>query len=259
EGSTRFFGGTLILDVLRDVALKYDGTNDEEAFNYFVDNYALRLDAGVKRSLYGVISPEEIDTISKGVSAVHNDYLKDVVEEEGKVYLQLRSGKRQEVEEGSWIVNCSGHLLKEPSPYEPYLSEHQTVLSIQQTSAITFVTSFGAYFLPHLWFMGKLPSVPLYAFNHEKLHQKNRQAYFMAAAAQIVHNIMVIMDHVPFKVINDCGINFDNWYPMHRMMFLVLRLKANKKDYLTHFRVTLDKIEERHQIDCGVLFESSLR
>ena len=248
EGPTRYLGGTLILDMMRDLALRYDGDNDDEVFDYFLAHYGLALDGPAHACLFGLISPDEIAALDRGVTRVSHRYLEDVVDEAGAPVMVFRDGTREPIEPGSWIVNCTGHLLREARPHEPCLSPHGTVLSIQQTAAITFVTSFGAYFLTHLWMLGKLPGVPVSVMNHEALEQANSRAYLMVASTQLVYNIMLIIDNVPPGVILRCGINFDNWYPLYRVLFLTAKLKANRKRYLPHFEAVLRRVEAKYGI-----------
>ncbi|MEZ4436691.1 MAG: NAD(P)-binding protein [bacterium] len=248
EGPARYLGGTLILDMMRDLALRYDGDNDDAVFAYFLDRYGLALDGPAHACLFGLISPDEIAAIDRGAARITPAYLEDVVDDGDTPVMVYRDGRREPIEPGSWIVNCTGHLLRDARPHEPCVSPHGTTLSIQQTAAITFVTSFGAYFLTHLWLMGKLPGVPLWVMNHEALDRASSRSYLMAASTQLVYNIMQIIDAVPPRVILDCGINFDNWYPLYRVLWIVAKLKARKRAYLPHLEATLRRIEERHGI-----------
>ncbi len=138
-------------------------------------------------------------------------------------------------------------------PYEPYLSEHAAVVSIQPTSAVHFLTSFASYFLVHLFFLGKLRTLPLYELNQQELIAKNKTAWSSACATQALYNTMLVVDAVPSRVMREFGLNFDLWFPVHRRLIDLVKLKWNGRRYAEHCKKSLDRVRERYGVQCGVL------
>ena len=81
--------------------------------------------------LIGVLSEEENRTIAAGLNDVIMDHFADVVDRNGATELVFRSGATKAIQPGSWIVNCTGYLDGGDHPYEPYVSDSGSVLSIQ--------------------------------------------------------------------------------------------------------------------------------
>ena len=61
------------------------------------------------------------------------------------------------------------------------------------------------------------------------------------------------IDAVPFKVMNDCGLDFNRWYPLHRRIMAGLKLAHNKRENATTLKAALDKFQTKHDIKCGLL------
>jgi len=93
----------------------------------------------------------------------------------------------------------------------------------------------------------------LYELNHEEMIKKDKTAYIYIAMTQFLYNFILIMDNVPYKVLKDCKLNFQNWYPFHRQFLDVLGIMLHKKKYLAHFKRTLDVSRERYNVNCGPL------
>ncbi len=259
KGTKRWWGGHTSFKVFRDLALKYDGDNEDEAIAFFKRRYAIGLRDDCKQYMFGVLSEEENAIVSGGLQELIMDYVSDVIDDGDDVVMVFRSGERRAIEPGSWIVNCTGHLMRMAQPYEPYLSEHGAVLSIQPTSAIHFLTSVSAYFLVHLFYLGKLESLPLYEMNQQELMAKNKAAWSSACAAHALHNVTLIVGAVPSRVMQQFGLNFDLWYPPHRRLLDFIQLKRNGPRYAEHCRQTLDRVREKYGIRCGVLVRDAAR
>lgn len=256
EGFGRWWKGKTGLARSLDLARRFDGENEGEVFDYFRKTYALSLDGDCEEFVFGLLSEEELERISNGLRTVTMDYIADVVDAGGETTLICRGGKTQAVEPGSWFVNCTGYVMKETFPYEPYVSEQGLVVSVQPTSAVHFLTTFASYFLVHLLYLGKLQSLPLYELNYQDLVAKNKKLVPFAATAHMLYNTMLIMEAVPGNVMSDCGLDFDRWFPLPRRLLGVWKLKRNRGRYLGHFRKTLDRVRERYDIRCGVLEKS---
>ncbi|HEX4393897.1 MAG TPA: hypothetical protein VH084_20520 [Mycobacterium sp.] len=70
-------------------------------------------------------------TIATGLNDVITDYLVDIVDRRAATELVFGSGATKAISPGSWIVNCTGYVLKTDCPYEPYVSDGGAVVSIQ--------------------------------------------------------------------------------------------------------------------------------
>jgi thioredoxin reductase len=143
-GLKRWWGGTTSLDAFLDLALMFNGDNEAEVFDYFKKEYAVFLDERFERYLFGIMSVEENEAISKGVNEVLIEYMTDIVDADGQTTMLFRSGQSRVIESGSWVVNCTGYIMRKAQTHEPYLSANGTVVSIQPTSSIHFLTSFAA-------------------------------------------------------------------------------------------------------------------
>ena len=252
-GLKRWWGEPTTLEYTIDLCLRYDGNNGNEIFEAFKSERCVHLDGTGGQFVFGILSPEENATIAAGISELIPDYLTDVVDIDGQTTMVFKSGARRPTEAGSWFINCTGYVMREEHPYEPYLSDKRTVVSIQPTSAIHFLTTFGAYFLVHLFYLGKLETLPLYEIDFESFLPKEKATWPFAALTQSMYNTILIMDAVPNKVMADCGLDFDRWFPLYRRLIAGLKLKRNAKNYSDHFRKTLDAIRDRNTIRCGVL------
>jgi len=126
-------------------------------------------------------------------------------------------------------------------------------VSVQPTSGIHILTTFASYFLIHLYYLGKLRDVPLYELDHQALVKVDKTIFPLACIAQIIHNIIVIIDAVPMSVMAECGLDFDRWFPSYRRIYGALKLKRNRERYLRHLRKTLDRIHERFEVRAGLL------
>jgi hypothetical protein len=252
-GIKRWWQGTTSAAAFSDIALRFDGDNESEVLDYFRKRYCIQLDDHFSHHAAGVLSERENEFIAKGIRSVFKDYLSDVVDEDGKPVMVFRSGGRQVIEKGSLIVNCTGYTLRKAQPYEPYLSKHGTVVSIQMRSAIHALSTFAAYYLVHLLYLGKLDGLRLYELDHVALSEKNRVLMPFAFISQVLLNVMLIIDAVPWSVIEECGLDNDRLYPLPRRLLSFLALRRNKQKLVTQCKRALDRVKERTQIRCGVL------
>lgn len=252
-GLKRWWAGHTGLHIFLDIALRFDGDNEQEAFDYFRKSYGVSLEQDYGNYVFGVLSSAENRVISKGTNAVIKDYVDDVVDMDGRPRIIFRSGSMREIDPDSWFVNCTGYVLRDEHPYEPFLSPDGAVVSVQPTSGIHILTTFASYFLVHLYYLGKLGDVPLYELDHQALIKLDKTIFPLACVAQIIHNIIVIIDAVPMSVMAECGLDFDRWFPSYRRIYGALKLKRNRERYLTHLRKALDRIHERFEVKSGLL------
>jgi hypothetical protein len=243
NGTERWVSNKLVLDKLLELTLQYDGEDHKTPFKSFLKKYGIDLDGQSTVSAFGVISENEISIIKDNLTSYRRDYLIDVIEKDDRLYAVLKSGKEIEVEESSWIVSCQGYLWHNSGEREDLLSQHKTTLSIQQSSTVFFLSSFSAYFLPHLFYSNKIDKIPLAKINLEKLRESNKEDFFIIVSAQLLYNLLIILENTPLKVITNCALNFDNWFPKIRIVAFLVKLKLNKRKYIRHLETSLNKAQ----------------
>lgn len=257
-GLRRWWVGEPLSSAFMKLGRRFDGTNEAEVMDEFRDRYGTWLTSETGNFLAALLSEGENETLTVGLSEVVMDYLTDVVDRDGGSEVLFRSGATMPFEPGSWVVNCTGSLLRGEHPYEPYTSESGKVLSIQnRSSAIPFpAAGGGAYFLSHLQFLGKVTEVPLYAVDAEDLRRKAPQLAMAAALLSLLlYNLSLIVDAVGprafARIAFQNGLDFDRWYPLpRRLMASATFVRTHRRDREHHKR-TLDTIAERFGARCG--------
>lgn len=252
-GLRRWWGSPTTLGYFLDLCSRYDGRNAAAIFEEFKATRGVHLPGTGGQYMFGILSRAENDTIAAGINACINDYFVDVVDTPEGPAIIFRSGARRAVPRGAIVVNCTGYVMRQDYPYEPFLSAGGRVVSIQPTSGIHFLTTFAAYFLVHLFFLGELARLPLYEMDYQALLRKDKVAFPFAAMTQVLYNTIVIMETVPARVMTECGLDFDRWYPLHRRLLGVMRLKRHAPNYLARFRATLNTVAKTYDIRCGLL------
>lgn len=127
------------------------------------------------------------------------------------------------------------------------------MVSIQVRSATLHLTSFSAYFLTHLLFLGKITGVPLYELDLLDLREKSNAVFPYAVFSLSEYNVSHVYDSVPPKVFLDCGIDFDLWYPLPRRIARGARFMLMHRREREHQRRTLDTVRERFDVRGGPL------
>jgi hypothetical protein len=126
------------------------------------------------------------------------------------------------------------------------------VLSIQLRSSITGpFTSFAGYYLTHLMFRSKLRAAPLYELDVEDLAAKARPAIIWASITLSMYNLGRIARGLPPKVMIDCGLDFDRWYPTPRRMAGAAAFLATQPRDAPRYRKTLATLGERFGVRAG--------
>jgi hypothetical protein len=259
SGLRRWWEGETASSVFTKIARRFDGTNEKEVMDWYRDAYATWLTPQTGNSLFGILSEAENDTIANGLNEVVMDHLLDVADRNGSIELVLRSGTTMPFEPGSWVVNCTGYVMRGQHPYEPYTSSSGNVLSIQNRSATIPFPGGGpsAYFLAHLLFLDKLAKVPLYEMDIEDLRRKAPQHAMVAAAVSLeMHNLSLIADAAPPRVFIQNGLDYDRWYPLPRRLMAAARLMLALKRDREHHKRTLDTIAKRFDVRCGPLMNA---
>ncbi|TVR34462.1 MAG: potassium transporter [Balneolaceae bacterium] len=252
SGASRWYKGELTSSAFTGMARRFDGTNEAEAMDWFRENYGVWLTPETGNFLGAYLSEAENDTIAAGLNEVVMGYLADVVDHDGAAEVILRSGATMPFEPGSWVINCTGSLIRGENPYEPYTSASGRILSIQNRSVTIPFPSGGnaAYFLTHLLFLGKLTQVPLYAVDAEDLRRKAPQLVMVAAFGSLqLYNLSLIAEAVPGgqfnKIVSQNGLDFDRWFPLPRRLRASVRFILTHKRDREHHRRSLDTVAER--------------
>jgi hypothetical protein len=232
---------------------RFDGTNEKDVGNWMRTGYGTWLTPKTENFLLGVLSESENNTIAAGLNDVIMDHLVDAVDRRGATDLVFRSGATKAIQPGSWIVNCTGYITRGDHPYEPYVSGSGSVVSVQSRSATMHLSSFMAYYLTHLLFLGKITDVPLYELDMQDLWRKSKAVLPYTMFTLVLHNLSLISDNVPTKVFQDCGLDFDRWYPLPRRMIGTARFMLTHRRDREHLRHTLDTVRERFDVRCGPL------
>lgn len=248
SGLKRYVGGTSLLATMADLALRYDGQNEDEVYDLFVEKYGLTF-AGVDTDgcIFALLSPEEKRVIDEAVQ-VQNGYLDEAVETADGPQLVLRDGRRIPVPEGTWVVNCTGTLLQKDLEAEPPLSAHGAALTISPAAGFAFLTSISAYLLTHLWFRDALADAPLWLMNHRELTQTKRKNFLVAGSTQIIYNLLTAMERLPAQTMLRCGPNFDNWYPTYRVLWVLGKLRVRQRQVLRQLGNALARFDESHAL-----------
>jgi hypothetical protein len=253
-GARRWWTGTPINTMLRQMARRFDGTNEVAVREWFLTTYGVSPSGEAERTFSAYLSDREATTIRTGVRRVEREYLTDVVDGAGNPELVFRSGRTLEVSRGSWIVNCTGSLLRSPHAYEPFVSAAGTTLSIQMRSSVTGpFSSFGGYYLTHLLYRDKLQRIGLYELDVEDLQRKASNVVLFASVSLAMHNLAVISAAVPNKVLLDCGLDFDRWYPPLRRLVGTADFLLHRSRDIAHHRAALDAVRARFDVRGGAL------
>ena len=152
-------------------------------------------------------------------------------------------------------MNCTGSLLRvRLHPYEPFVSDSGNTLSIQMRSSATGAfPSYGGYYLTHLMFRGELGRIGLYAMDLEDLAPAGQALVMYAALSQSIHNLSLISDALPKRVLLGCGLDYDRWYPLPRRMIGATQFLTTHRREREHHRRALDTVAERFGVRAGPL------
>jgi len=256
QGLRRHWGGKTSLEVFMDVAGRFDGRNEQTVMGHFRRHYGVSLDDQCRRFMFGIMSVHENREIKRGLDEVIRDHLEDVIDGPNGPTLVLRSGQRRPVEPDAVFINTTGYLVRQETPYEPYLSASGNVLSIQPTSAIHFLSSQSSYFLTHLFLGGNLRAVPLYEVDTHALWRASRDVFPAAAITFTLYNALALIKHLPRWVMSENGLDPMLLFPKHRRLLALAKLLRFQSRHPSGLRDALDVVRERFQIRLGPLSSS---
>lgn len=251
-GPRRWYGGTRINAMLRQVALRFDGTNEEDVAAWFAGTYGISPSSEPANFFSAYLSDAECAEARAGLRRIEPGHLDDVLDTPDGPAIVLRDGRSLAISAGSWVVNCTGYLAQPRRPYEPFVSDTGNVLSIQLRSSVTGpFTSFAGYHLTHLMFRDRLRAAGLYELDLEALASKSRPTIIWASITLSMYNLGRIARALPPKVMIDCGLDFDRWYPGARRMAGATALLATQPWDAPRYRKTLDTLGERFDVQVG--------
>jgi hypothetical protein len=254
-GPRRWWGGTPTNTMVRQVSDRYDGTNEDELREWYRSTYAVSPVPEAREFFGANLAEAESRVIAAGLRSTERAYFADAVDDPDEgVAIVDRDGGRRPTPDGSWIVRCTGSLLRTDHPYEPYTSASGKVLSIQMRSS-TFggFSSFAGYYMTHLMFRDLLTEAPLCELDLAELHRKSPPVVIFASMVLAMHNLSVIIDALPKRVLMQCGLDYNLWYPLPRQAVGVARFLATHHRKRVHDRSTLDTIAQRYGVRSGPL------
>lgn len=252
-GLRRYVGGTLPVEVFRDLAQHFDGDNELAVMDYFRERYAVALDPRCRRHMFGLLSVAENETISRGADEVVMDYLEDVIDRDDKPVLRLRSGDERAVEPGSWFVNATGYFKESPHGYLPFRSESGRVLAINPRSVFALLPAYAGYLMVYAAYQGLLERLPVYEFDSVHGREASGDAFMITVATHMMHNVSLVMSALPGAGRRDFGPDTNRWYPLHRQLAAAMRLTLFQKQHPDHLRKNLDRLRERFGLRLGPL------
>lgn len=254
SGPRRWFGGTRINSMLRDVSLRFDGTNESEVAAWFAATYGISPSPDATHFFTAYLSQEECASIGTTLRRTESGHLEDVVDTSDGPALVLRDGRSVAIQQGTWIVNCTGYLVRGRHTDERFASDTGNVVSIQlRSSMMGPFTPFAGYYLTHLMFRGKLHDARLYELDVEALAEQSRSVVIWASIVLAVYNLGRIARTLPPGVMMNCGLDFDRWYPMPRRLAGAAAFLASQPHDAKQLRRTLESVGERFSVRVGVV------
>lgn len=249
----RWWRGSLASTAALGLYRRFDGTNEVAVADWYRTKYGTFVTPNSANFLLGSLSKLETETIINGLNHVIMDYVVDAVDRNDVTNLIFRSGATKAITPGSWIVNCTGYVLRGDHPYEPYASDSGAIASIQMRSATFHLTTTMGYYMSHLMFLEKLRDIPLYELDAQELRRKSATALTFTMLTLAGYNLSLIYDCVPANVLSECGLDLDRWYPLPRRVIGGARYVSTIRRDRDLLRRALDTVRDRFEIRCGPL------
>lgn len=250
-GINRWTSGELVSRIFRDIAVNFDGDNEDHTLAHLRAHHCTSADADNGVFLYGLQSEDEHARIEAGLTETFPDYLGDVIDTPDGPQMKMRNGAEAIVPNGSIFVNCTGSFFRDAPLQEaiPIISPNNCVLSINARSGFHFLTSVAGFFATHLLYRHQLRGQGFYTLDLEALFRKNRNAWVGASAAQAYMNQVIAVQTLPLMLLDRCGLDMDRWYPLPRRMAGLMRMKASASRDINHCRRSLDRVTKRFGVD----------
>ena len=249
--------GPRINQTFLELARRFDGTNAESVGDWYRGAYGLTVTRGTGNFVAGALSRRERDVIVRGLDQEVPGHLADVVDGAHGPALTMTDGRSIDIPAGSWIINCTGHFRAGckpvPPPAEPYVSASGAVLAITTRSWVFHFGSFGGYFLTHAAYRDLLPGLGLYALDVDTLARTAPHALIYGMVTLTMHNLGLLAGALPPRIFADCGLDFDNWFPLPRRVVGSARFLATRKRDRQGYRHALDELAARYGVQGGPL------
>ncbi len=251
-GLKRWTKGELASRLFRDLALNFDGDNEDHTLSHLRTAHSTDPAGQNGTFLYGLQSEKERAEIDAGLSATLQDYLEDVTDGSNGPAMMLRNGTKTPVEAGTIFVNCTGSFFRGAQMADaiPLLSPNRTLIGVNARDGFHFLTSVAAFFMTHLFYRGELLGKGFYRLDQEALFRQNRNAWVGASAAQAYLNQVIAVQALPVTLLDRCGLDLDRWYPFPRRVAGLLKMKASAKQDKAHCCATLNRVADRFGIRC---------
>lgn len=254
-GIKRWTSGALVSRLFRDIALKFDGDNEDHTIQYFRTQHSTTPDSENENFLYGLQSEDEHRRVVTGLAKIHSDYLVDIVDSVNGPAVKFRNGASEVIEDGTIVVNCTGSFFRadEMDERQCCLSPNGAVLRITPRDGLHFLTSAAGFFATHLLYREALLGKRFYTIDHEALFRHNRRAWVGASAAQAYMNQVIAVQTLPMMLLDRCSLDLDRWYPLPRRLFGLMQMKASASADIAHCQKALDRIADRFDVHCCAL------
>jgi hypothetical protein len=101
--------------------------------------------------------------------------------------------------------------------------------------------------------LNALPKLPLYEIDFHEMSGAAKEALLPVMVTHLLYNSGLTIDVVPTRVMNECGLDLERWYPIPRRLLAVARYLRFLRKNPDHYRRNLDKVRERFGVRCGML------
>lgn len=252
-GLRRWWDGQLTLTTVEQVAMYFDGVNETAAFARFRETACVSPTGTGDHFLFGFLSQSESDAVAAALDQVIDGYLADVIDKDDGPLMVMRDGTTHAIPAGSVLVTCTGHFFKDEAAPMSCLSDQARILTISASDGIHFLSTVSSYFLAHVFLSDAAKTAPLAVLNLEAIGRKDRQLWFCAAATQAYLNTQHLVDILPTKILQDCGADVDQWFPMARRVLGFIRMNWNRKAKIAHCEKVLKTICKRCDLEYRTL------
>lgn len=253
-GLRRWVGGVRYNSIFAGAAKRFDGTNAADVREWCRTRCGITplADPVPTHAFPTLLSEHEMATVATGVSEVLRDHLIDIVDEDSRPQMVLRSGAQHPIPSGTWIINCTGYLGPRTVDHLPYVSPSGKAMSINSTS-MTMIHPTAAHFLSYLFFLDRLVDAPLYQLDFHGLRRNAPGDLLPVVSGVTMYNLSLVSERVPMRAFQDNRFDFDRWYPPPRQLAGVLRFMSTHKRDRQHQRQALDTWSRHANVRCGPL------
>jgi len=226
SGLRRYYRGILAADAFLNMALAFDGENEQQVMAELARaGQVINVFGTADNCRLGLLSLHERDQIRAGVREVHAGYVVDV-EGTQLVLRRARQLRKLRVAEGAWFINCTTHLLQQP--HEPVLQDGG--LTCAPEGCLGFSGS-SAYYLTHLWYRDRLESIASRLFRI-RAHEEPKLRFVFQASLMVMANMALVGQNTPLHIPAQFRGEFTRWYPLHRQLRTLGRVIATRREII---------------------------